>query len=76
MRDQERKKGGGGGGVGWGESVRGSRRSRTGGEQETEKSKCTQNEKMIRFMRSEATKFVAALKNPSLLHLMGTRHGL
>lgn len=66
MRDQERRKGGGGG-----EEAR-----ETGGEQEAEKSKCTQNEKMIRFMRSEATKFVAVLKNPSLLHLMGTHHGL
>lgn len=54
-----------------GESVRGSKRNRTGGEQEAEKSKYTQNEKMIRF-----TKFVAVPKNPSLLHLMGTRHSL
>lgn len=75
MRDEEKEKEEEGE-RDWEESVRGSRRNRTGGEQETEKSKCTQNEKMIRFMRSEATKFVAALKNPSLLHLMGTRRGL
>lgn len=44
--------------------MRKSKRGRTGKEQEAEKRKCTQNEKMIRFMRSEATKFVAVLKNP------------
>lgn len=59
-----------------GGGVRRSKSNRTDIEQEAKKSKCTQNEKMIRFMRSEATKFVAVLKNPSLLHLMGTRHGL
>lgn len=45
-------------------------------EQETKRSERTQNEKMIRFTRSETTKFVVVLKNPSLLHLMGTRRGL
>lgn len=71
MRDRERKKRSGGG-----ESVRESRGNReTAESRKREKNKC-ENEKMIRFMRSEATKFVAALKNPSLLHLMGTRHGL
>lgn len=43
---------------------------------ETDKSESTQNEKMIGFTPSEATIFVVAQKNPSLLHLVGTRHGL
>lgn len=73
-RPREKKKKQGGRGVGGG--VRGSKSNRTGREQEAKKSKCTQNERMIRFMRRKATKFVSVLKNPSLLHLMGTRHGL
>lgn len=71
MRDQERKKGGGGGG----ECER-KQEKQSRAEQETKRSECTQNEKMIRFTRSETTKFVVVLKNPSLLHLMGTRRGL
>lgn len=41
-----------------GKSVRGRKRNRAAREQETERSERTQNEKMIRFTRSEATKFV------------------
>lgn len=46
MRDSQREKK---------HRARGSRRNR---EAETEKSECAQNEKMIRFTCSEATKFV------------------
>lgn len=40
------------------------------------RSERTQNEEAIRFTRREATKFVVVEKEPSLLHLVGTRRGL